>query len=195
MRQALNLARRPFRNEALPNLGVLAALLALTALSVQHMVVVRGLLAGAQSQRLSEVTGLEGELARLRKEARELGRARVDPERIAEWTVVKGIVDRRVFSWSRLLERLGSRLPAGVRVVAITPRAEGRRVRVELMAVTRSRAEGFELASVLRDQGGFEGVYPVAVARVPDGEQFTYTFWYEPEQVSAPAEPAAEERS
>jgi hypothetical protein len=68
-------------------------------------------------------------------------------------------------------------------------------VRVELMAVTRSRAEGFELASVLRDQGGFEGVYPVAVARVPDGEQFTYTFWYEPEQVSAPAEPAAEERS
>jgi Tfp pilus assembly protein PilN len=195
VRQALNLARRPFRNETLPNLGVLAAVLVLAAVSVQHAFVVRDLLVGTQSQRLSEVTGFEAELARLRKQARDLGSARVAAGQIAEWAAVKGIVDRRVFSWSRLLEHLGTLLPAGVRVVAIAPRTEGRRVRVELSVVTRSRAEGFELATLLRDEGGFEGVYPISVSRVEDGERFVYTFWYEPGRETAPAEAAAGGRS
>lgn len=195
MRRALNLARHPFRNETLPNLGVVAAVLGLLALSAQHAVVVRELLVGSQSHRQAEAASLEGELARLRSEAREVGTARVSPGRLAEWAAVKGIVDRRVFSWSRLLERLGAVLPPGVRVVSITPRGEGRRVRVELTVVTRSRAEGFELASLLRDEGGFEGVYPVSVARLPEGERFTYTLWYQPEAAPAPAGPPAEERS
>jgi hypothetical protein len=195
VRGALNLASRPFRNETLPNLAFLLAGLALVALSAQHARLLGGILSGVPSQRVTEVASLETELGRLRREARDLGASRAAPDRIAEWAVVKGIVDRRVFSWSRLLQRLGAALPAGARVVAITPRAEGARVRVELVTVARSRAEGFEIASMLRDRGGFGGVYPVAVARTPDGERFTYTFWYEPERAPAAAEAGTEGHS
>lgn len=191
MRGALNLASRPFRNETLPNLGFLVALLTVILLTAQHVVTLRDVLAGATSERQAEVASLATDLGQLRQEARDLRTARADPGRIAEWVVVKGIVDRRVFSWSQLLARLAAVLPPGVRTVAITPRMEGRRVRVELVVVTRSREEGFEFAGLLRERAGFEGVYPVAVVRVDDGERFTYTLWYEPER----AVPAAEARA
>lgn len=194
MRGALNLASRPSRNERLPNLAVAIAAVALLLLSAEHVVLLRRVMAAAASERQAEVAGLEAELGRLRQQARDLGTARAAPERIAEWAVVKDIVDRRVFSWSRLLERLAAVLPATTRIVAITPRVEGERVRVELVAVSRTREEGFDLVQLLRDRGGFEEVFPLAVARVDDGEQFTYTLVYRP-GTQAPDGPAAEAAS
>lgn len=195
MKQALNLASRPFRNETLPNLGFAAAALALLLLTAEHVVTLRGIVAGASSERQAEVAGLSSELNLLRRESRELRAPRPDAKQVAEWGVVKDLVDRRVFSWSRLLERLAQALPPGVRVVAITPRSDGRRVRVELVVVVRRREQGFELPPLLREQAGFQDVYPAAVVSAEDGERFTYTMWYEAEPARSGAEAAAEGRS
>src|SRR6266540_2740315 len=109
-----NLATRPLRNERLPAVLLGLALAVLLAVSVEHLLVLRELLPGRTAAVEGEVRGLEQELAALRSDARSLPRPRPDPRVLAEWQVIRGLVDRRTFSWARLLARLESVLPAGV---------------------------------------------------------------------------------
>jgi Tfp pilus assembly protein PilN len=132
------------------------------------------------------VAALQGELQDLRREAQALRGPTPDSTQVAEWRVIKDLVDRRTFSWSRLLARLESVLPPGVRLVSIDPSTASGRVRLEVVAVARSREDAFEFVRALREKAGFEDVYPTSLTRGNDGDQIACSMTYRPESRPAP---------
>lgn len=180
MRGRLNLASRPFRNEALPNLLFVAGLLAvlgLTALHVAHLRALQGEGAGVVRE---QVRAQEAELQSLREQLRGLRLPAPEASRVAEWRVVKDLVDRRTFSWTLLLARLESALPPGIRLVAIAPRVHQGEIELELNAIARSREDGFEFARALQELGHFRNVYPSMLGESPRGQEFTLMLRYKP---------------
>jgi len=64
---------------------------------------------------------------------------------VAQWTLLKELVDRRTFSWTSLFSVLEQTLPPSVRLLTITPRLDKGVLRLELTAATRSYEAGYEL--------------------------------------------------
>ena len=146
MKGRLNLASRPFRNEALPNLLFGLGLLLTLSLSVLHGLRLRALLGETASVLHQQVASQEAKLFALRREALGLRTPTPEAARLAEWRTVKDLVDRRTFSWTLLLSRLASVVPPGIRLLAITPRLAAGQVELELQAVARTRDDGFDFA-------------------------------------------------
>jgi Tfp pilus assembly protein PilN len=181
MRRCLNLASRPFRNEAPAGILFWTAAALLAALTVRHALAVQALLPGPTSSALQrEAAALEKEIADLRAEARRLRAPAPDPARVSEWLLIKDLVDKRTFSWTQLFSRLEEVLPPGVRLTSVTPQVHRGELRLDVMATARSRADGFELARVLQERAEFADVYPLSVASSDKGEDFTYTMKYRP---------------
>ena len=177
--QPLNLASRPFRNEALPALVFGIASAVLVALTIQHALTLRRLLSVSASDRHKEVAALEAEAAGLRKT---LGARPAPPERVvlAQWKLLEELVDRRTFSWSELLARLEDVLPPGVRIVGIAPSQKDGSVHLEVTAVVRSSEEGLGFVHALEVRPEFAEVYPLGVSERDEGAEFRYTMRYEP---------------
>ena len=177
----LNLASQPFRNETLPALlfGVASALL--VALTVQHAFVVRGLLPARTSKLHKEVAALEAEAERLRTEGRTLKAPAPEGRLVAEWSVLKDLVDRRTFSWTGLFARLEQVLPREVRLVDIAPDVEKGQVTLSMTAVARPPQAGLGLVGLLEARGEFEDVYPESVSEQEGGTaEIRYTMRYLP---------------
>lgn len=172
-----NLARRPFRNERLPNLLFAAAAVALAALTVRHAFLVRALLPGRTSALHDEVTRLDAEAARLRAEQESLRGVAPDPKALARWLVVKDLVDRRAFSWTTLFARLEERLPDGARLVSIAPTVHRGDIVLDVQAVVRSPEVGWGFIRTLEEGGDFEDVFPLTEGQ---GGEFHYTMHYRP---------------
>jgi Tfp pilus assembly protein PilN len=185
--RALNLAGRPFRNERLAATGFAAAALLLVALTVWHAVVIRNLLPNRTSVRHQEVAVLETELANLSREARTLKTETPPAATIAQWNLIKEIVDRRAFSWTGLFARLEQLMPMGVRVTAISPSVKKGQVELTVEATVRSREAGWEFVRALEGGGDFYDVYPTSEA----GNEFRYGIRYRPRAAVAPVGPPA----
>jgi hypothetical protein len=186
--RSLNFASQPFRNLALPALlfGIAAALL--VAVTIHHAVVLRGLMPARTSKLHQEVAGLEADLDRLRTEGRRLKAPPPDKGVLAEWGVLKDLVDRRTFSWTGLFARLEGVLPRDVRLLSIAPDVEHGRVMLEIAAVARPPKAGLGLVGLLEGRGEFEDVYPSSVAEQEGGTaEFHYTMRYLPGVVDEPA--------
>ena len=184
----LNFASQPFRNQALPALlfGIASALV--VAVTIHHALVLRGLMPARTSKLHQEVAGLEGELERLRTEGHRLKAPPPDKGVLAEWGVLKDLVDRRTFSWTGLFARLEGVLPREVRLVSIAPDVEHGQVLLEIAAVARPPQAGLGLVGLLEGRGEFEDVYPVSVAEQEGGAaEFHYTMRYIPGVVDEPA--------
>lgn len=180
MRARLNLASRPFRNEALPNLIFVLGLAAAFAVSVVHGMRLRGLVGEASSALHQQIASQQAELLSLRREVQAVRAPVPEGAKLNELRTVKDLVDRRAFSWTLLFSRLESLLPPGIRLLAITPSLSAGQIRLELAAVARTREEGFDFARALQEQGSFRNVLPVSVETSPKGEQFSYTMVYRP---------------
>lgn len=190
MKGRLNLASQRQRNERLPTLLLSVGCVALLALSAVHGLQIRRLLPRQSSALSREVADLETELARLRRESSELKSGpRPDKDRIDEWRLVKELVDRRVFRWTRLFARLADTLPEDVRLTSIAPTLEKGAVTLDLDAAARSLDAGLAFIKVLEDRPEFADVYPKGGVRTsPTGEEeFTYTMRY----LDADAPPAS----
>ena len=177
----LNFASQPFRNLALPALlfGIVSVLL--VAVTIHHAFVLRGLMPAQTSKLHREVAGLEAELDRLRTEGRSLKAPPPDKGVLAEWGVLKDLVDRRTFSWTGLFARLEQVLPREVRLVSIAPEVEHGQVLLEIGAVARPPQAGLALVGLLEGRGEFEDVYPVSVSEQEGGTaEFHYTMRYLP---------------
>jgi Tfp pilus assembly protein PilN len=172
-----NLARRPFRNERLPNVLTAAAIVAVLALSVRHAFLVRALAPGRTTALHDEVARLEAESARLRAEQASLRNVTPDPKAVARWLVVKDLVDRRAFSWTGLFARLEDRLPNGARLVSITPTVRRGDIVLDVEAVMRSPEVGWQFMRSLDEAGDFADVFPLSEGS--NGE-FHYTMRYRP---------------
>jgi hypothetical protein len=191
--RALNLATRPFRNEALPNLAFGLAAALLVAATAKHALVVRGLLPDKTSALHDEVTALDVEAARLRVEAGGLRGPAPSTELLARWSQIKDLVDQRTFSWTRLLARLEKVIPEGVRISTITPTVRRGEVRLDLSAQAQATDAGWELLKRLQGHPEFRGAVPVSVgdAAAEGGgvKEFKYAMSYEPEAATAEEPP------
>lgn len=185
--KALNLARRPFRNDRLAATAFGAAAVLLLALTVWHAVVIRNLMPARTSERHREVAALEADLAKLQAEARTLRTETPPVATLAQWNLVKEIVDRRAFSWTGLFARLEQVMPMNVRLTSISPSMRKGQVELDVDASVRSREAGWEFVRVLEDGGDFYDVYP----KSESGNEFKYGIRYRPRPAAAVMGPAA----
>jgi Tfp pilus assembly protein PilN len=193
--RALNLATRPFRNEALPNLAFALSAVLVVAVTAKQALVVRALLPDKTSALHDEVKTLDAEVARLRAEGASLRAPAPSTAQLSRWSQIKDLVDQRTFSWTRLLARLEKVVPEGVRISSITPSVSRGEIRLGLSAQARSTEGGFELLKRLQQRPEFHGAVPVSVgesgAGGEGGKEFRYAMLYEPAAASAGSAPAA----
>jgi len=177
----LNVASQPFRNETLPAILFGTAAVLLVAATIEHALVVRALLPARTSKLHKEVAALEAETERLRAEGRTLTAPKPDKHVIAEWNVLKDLVDRRTFSWTGLFARLEQVLPREVRLVSIAPNVEHGQVSLDITALARPAQAGLGLVGLFEQRAEFEDVYPVSVSEQDGGgAEFAYTMRYLP---------------
>jgi Tfp pilus assembly protein PilN len=156
----LNLASRPFRNERLPALLLALGFTAVGAVTIKHALAVRSLMPGRTSGLARQVAELENERERLRQEQSQLRAPRPEAAVLAQWTLLKDLVDGRTFSWSGLFALLEETLPKGVRLISITPKIEKGERTVYVTGVARTNEDLLELIRVLEERAEFEEVLP-----------------------------------
>jgi Tfp pilus assembly protein PilN len=181
-----NLARRPFRNERLPNVLFALAGVAVLGLTVRHALVIRALMPGQTSALHDEVTQLEKRSERLRAEQAGLRDLAPDPRALARWVLVKDLVDRRAFSWTGLFARLEALLPEGARLVSVAPSLHHGEIILDVQAVMRSPEVGWQFIRALEENGDFDQVFPLSES---EAGEFHYTMRYRPRE-GVPADPA-----
>ncbi|HVQ30844.1 MAG TPA: hypothetical protein VMV21_14740 [Vicinamibacteria bacterium] len=169
------------------------ALVALLGLSIKHALVLRGLLPSRTAAVEGEVRALEQELRDLRSEALTLPTPTPEARLLSEWQALRGLVDRRAFSWTRLLSRLEDVLPAGVKISSVAPTVKDGRITVEIAAVGRTITDGFGFMKVLEATPDFEDVVPSSVGDAHEGEggEIHYRMKYTPAPQTPPT-PAPE---
>jgi Tfp pilus assembly protein PilN len=186
----LNLASEPFRNETLPAVLLVLGALVLGGITVQHALTIRRLLPDRTSAAHREAAALEAEAARLREESAAVRTTRPEPAVLAQWVLLKDLVDRRAFSWTGLFSVLEQALPPGVRLLSISPEVEKGAMRLTLTAAARSYEQGIELIRILEDRPEFADVLP----RTRDAEEesrFRYEMRYVPAGEASPMPTAA----
>src|SRR5688572_7177292 len=142
----VNLASRPVRNERLPALLFLLAAFALLLVTAQHAVIVYRLRPGGSRALHAEVTRLREESKKLTEEAAVLRGVSVSGPDRAEWDVLKGLVDRRTFWWSKLFAVLEDMLPRNVRITAVMPRVKDGQRHLDIAVRARSSDAGLHFA-------------------------------------------------
>jgi Tfp pilus assembly protein PilN len=190
----VNLARQPFRNERLPTLALAAGCLGLAVASAAHVLLARDLAPGRSRDVASEVVALEKEIEELRAESATLRTVDVPPGKVAEWSAVKTLVDRRMFSWTRLFASLEEALPPGVRLLSVSPsERRGGGTVLALVAVGRSNEDAFALLASLQAHPDFEGAFLNGWAEGREGFDITCSVRYTPRaRPAAGREPGAE---
>jgi Tfp pilus assembly protein PilN len=168
----LNLASQPFRNRTLPwTVAVIVALVSIVALAFTLSKWRETRAHAATVER--DVQGLRAEADQLKQEAGEInGQFSEDQRRKLEAAHL--IVDRRNFSWSRLLADLETTLPQGVRVSRITVRdingSGGRaRAELELAVLARNAADVTNMIGEMAGSGIFSADL-LTQSQAPKGE-------------------------
>ncbi|PYQ03665.1 MAG: hypothetical protein DMF82_12615 [Acidobacteria bacterium] len=173
----LNLATEPFRNERLPVLALAVAAFAVMVLTVQHALILRELLPERTSGARREAAALDAESTRLRAEARGPRTPRPEPAGLAEWGLIKDLVDRRAFSWTLLFAHLEAVLPDGVHLVTIGPRVRKGEVLIDVAAVARTPEDAREFVRRLEGREEFDDVY---LREEGDRGEVRFTMKYRP---------------
>jgi hypothetical protein len=173
----INLATRPFRNDRLLALLFTLAAVATVAITVAHAVVAVRLAKGGA--RHEQVRRVEQEVAQLREEASRSRAAQPDAATLARWSLMKDLVDRRMFSWTRLFEQLETTLPWQVRLISLTPKVSRGDVSIGMTAAANPPGVGLELIDTLESRGPFAEVYPISTTQLDNGEaSYVYELRY-----------------
>lgn len=186
MSRILNLASRPLRNEALPSLLFQVSCVLVFAITLKHALVVRTLLPARTDAANQEIASLEKEVAQLRAEGHRLVLPTPDVKVVAQWALLKDLVDQRTFSWTDLLARLEEIMPRGDRLLSIQPTTERGRMKIDIAAVARSSKDGLDFSQALEEDPAFEDVYPISKQSSGNELEFRYTMSYRPEALKLP---------
>ncbi len=188
MRPDLNLASRPFRNRRLPLLATAALVAAAVALTALHAALLLELFSPRALERRAAVGRLESELRALREQQAGLVVADVPAATRERWRAARGVVERRVFSWTLLLSRLEAALPRDVRLVSIAPGIEAGEVSIDVQAEAESVEAGFAVVARFEAQPEFSDVRPQSIADGDGGRvKMSYRMRYRPGGVPVPA--------
>jgi Tfp pilus assembly protein PilN len=155
----LNLASRPLRNQKPWILLLVCVNLVLLVLTAVHVGLALRLHPSETAELRRELARLEQQISTLQAESRGLERQRPTEPKMAEWALLKDLVDARTFDWVELFARLGEGLPEGTRLVSVTPSMKKDVVALSLDAVARSPEAMFETVMMLETRPEFEGVY------------------------------------
>ena len=167
-----NLATRPFYNERLVRVVLIAALASAAAWTAVNVATVVSL--SQQGAMLAERVRSEGRAATAaRAEAQRL-RASLNPAEIATAsraaTEANQLIAQRTFSWTMLFNRVEATLPADVRLTHVQPQtADDGRMVVALTVVSRRIEDLDAFIERLEGTGAFHGVLSRADAVLEDG--------------------------
>jgi hypothetical protein len=167
-----NLSTRPFYNERAVQLALGGAALLVVALTAFNVVQLRSL-SGRQAQLVGRVGQAERQAAVLRSDAAQARRS-VDRDRLEQVAAAareaNGLIGRRTFSWTELLNRLEATLPADVRIQSIRPVADKDGTLTVTLVVLGHRAEDVEqFVEQLEATGAFRHVYSRNESTDPKG--------------------------
>jgi Tfp pilus assembly protein PilN len=199
-RLGINLATRPFRNNAMYWIAFLTcgALLSLFTWYNVHQYHVTEREVRIWSDRLRNS---KGGLEQLSSDAASMtaGVRQVDLKALNDRsTFVNGIIMSRLFSWTQLFDKLESVLPENVRVKAIRPAITHEGIEVTVDAVAKDFPNLLKFEKNLLDSDSFKLVYPLQEStKEGQGEiTFNLSFGYVPqgraEAAGAPESKASE---
>ena len=155
-----NLATRPFYNERIVSLWLLAFLLVVVVASVFNATRV------LQYSRNDTELGIqasrdEARAAELRRSAQRV-RTTVDPKQIASASVearqANDLIDRRTFSWTELFNRFETTLPDEVRITSVRPKIAKGQFLLTIAVVARGVDDISQMMDRLEQTGAFQHV-------------------------------------
>jgi Tfp pilus assembly protein PilN len=157
----INLSTRPFYNEravhALLLLGA-AVVLAVTAYNLWQVYVLSGRNAELQG-RLSQADTKTRELREQAAAIRRSINARELDETVAAAREANLLIERRVFSWTEVLNQFETTLPPSVRISSVRPRVErDGTMMVEVVVLARTVEAVDAFIENLEKRGAFSGV-------------------------------------
>jgi len=155
-----NLATRPFYNERIVSLWLLAFLLVVVVASVFNATRV------LQYSRNDTELGIqasrdEARAAELRRSAQRV-RTTVDPKQIASASLearqANDLIDRRTFSWTELFNRFETTLPDEVRITSVRPKIAKGQFLLTISVVARGVDDISQMMDRLEQTGAFKHV-------------------------------------
>ena len=158
-----NLSTRPFYNERLVHIWLIA--IALLVVAAGAFNVSRVLRYSRSDTRLAtQASHDESRAADLRQQAARL-RASVDPRQVefasADARQANDLIDRRTFSWTELFNRFETALPNDVRIAGVKPRVDRQRGIVLTINVTAKSVDDVNtFIESLEATGAFANVRP-----------------------------------
>jgi Tfp pilus assembly protein PilN len=167
-----NLSTRPFYNERAAQVGLGVLAVVVLAFTVFNVIDGRALSARHRDL-LARVGGDERAAAALREQAdrarQSLNREELDRVDAAA-REANGLIDRRVFSWTTLLDTVEATIPPGVRVLSLRPATdqEGRLV-VAIAAVGRQAEDIQQFVDQLEAKGSFKDLVTRSETTDPQG--------------------------
>jgi hypothetical protein len=165
-----NLATRPFYNERLVSLAILAVALVAVLLTIYNAVQLMALSSERRALR-GRTDEHREEAARIRTQAATL-QSSVDPvtlARLAESTgEANDLIDQRMFSWTAFFGLIEETLPLDVRIVVVSPRVDRGVFKVSMNVVARDLADVSVFVDALRETGKFYDVAALEMQRRPD---------------------------
>jgi len=157
----INLATRPFYNERGVHavLAMAAALvLAVSAYNLWQVYV----LSGRQAELQGRISQADAKAAELRERAAAIRRsinARELDATVAAAREANLLIERRVFSWTEVLNQFETTLPASVRISSVRPRVErDGTMMVEVVVLARTVEAVDAFVENLEKRGAFSGV-------------------------------------
>jgi Tfp pilus assembly protein PilN len=166
-----NLATRPFYDVRRIHAALAAVALLLAAFTAYNLWQLVAL-SRRDTALAATIRQSDAEAARLRQDAAR-ARARIDRqalEAVLEASQeANALIDRRVFSWTGLLNGLETTLPAGVRIRSIRPVAAEGRLHVELVVLARSAEDIERFVENLQGTGSFQDVFARSENTQEDG--------------------------
>jgi Tfp pilus assembly protein PilN len=155
----LNLASRPFSNRALP--WIVSGSVILVSLVALVLIVRATSQANAAAAAVrNDINTLSQQEAALRKQAEDVKNS-LSPEQIQSVRAAHELVDRKQFSWSRLLADLESSLPGNVKVTRISIKDVATRgsqtvAELELSVISKTPETVTQMISDMERSGVFQ---------------------------------------
>jgi len=159
--ERVNLSTRPFYNERVVNLSLALAAALVVAVSAFNLWQVYGL-SGRQAELQGRIAQAEAASRDFRDRAAAIRRS-INPREL-EATVAAAreanlLIERRVFSWTDVLNQFETTLPASVRISSVRPRIERDGTMVVAVVILARTVEAVDaFIESLEKRGAFSGV-------------------------------------
>ena len=167
-----NLATRPFYNERVVHLALIAAAVVVVAISVFDVVSWVSL-RRHYADLVNQVSGAESRAAGLQRDAQRLRRSlnRAEVDAVAKAAIeANALIDRRTFSWTGLFGRFEATLPADVRILAVAPKVDkDGNLTVRIVVASRQAEDVETFIEKLTESGSFAGLLSREEVLNPDG--------------------------